>query len=129
MPTDGIDTLSPPDGGPPESATVFPVQVNPWRSEPKKSQFLDVLQNFLSQIDLDGLLPGGATDGSVGIRATTTGASGPSTQWKRMIIGRVDGGGTVDAGTGFTVNRPSTGTFDVTFTAQFSALPAVIALV
>lgn len=44
----------------------------------------------------------------------------------RIITGRINADGTIAAGTGFTVNRPSAGTYDITFTVAFAALPAFV---
>jgi hypothetical protein len=47
----------------------------------------------------------------------------------RTVTGRVTDTGAITAGTGFTVNKSATGTYDVTFTSAFSAVPTVMATV
>ena len=44
----------------------------------------------------------------------------------RMIWGCVNGDGTVASGSSFTVERTSRGTYRITYTVPFSALPAVV---
>lgn len=43
------------------------------------------------------------------------------------LRGRIGSGGTVAAGTGFTVSKPGTGRYLVTFETEFSARPVVVA--
>jgi len=43
------------------------------------------------------------------------------------ILGMVDQNGNVIAGSGFTVNNSSTGTYKITFTTAFTSTPVVIA--
>ena len=45
----------------------------------------------------------------------------------RMIRGQVESSGAISAGTGFTVNRSATGTYDITIQTAFSALPSAVA--
>lgn len=45
----------------------------------------------------------------------------------RTVRGTVGAGGTVFAGSGWTVSRPSTGRFDVTFNTAFSSTPTFVA--
>ena len=42
------------------------------------------------------------------------------------ITGQVSAAGAVTAGTGWSVNRSATGTYDVTFTSAYSAAPTVV---
>ncbi len=44
----------------------------------------------------------------------------------RIIRGTVNGDGTINQGSGFTVNNPSTGVFDINFTTAFSIKPTVV---
>jgi len=44
-----------------------------------------------------------------------------------IIRGCVDASGSIISGEGFTVSRPATGTFNITFSSAFADLPAVIA--
>lgn len=44
----------------------------------------------------------------------------------RIITGRVTGAGVIVAGTGFTVNRTGAGSYTITFTTAFAAVPIVL---
>lgn len=52
--------------------------------------------------------------------------SGADPVWVKQSIGRVSGAGAVVSGTGFTAVRNALGSYTVTFTAAFPAVPVVI---
>lgn len=44
----------------------------------------------------------------------------------KILWGRVNGDGSVEGGTGFTVSRSATGTYRISYNAPFAAPPAVV---
>jgi hypothetical protein len=46
-----------------------------------------------------------------------------------IVSGVIGANGAVIAGNGFTVNRASAGTYDITFDTRFGSLPAVVATI
>ena len=53
--------------------------------------------------------------------------SAPGLLANRVVAGRVSAGGSVDAGSGFSVNRTGTGRYTITFSTAFSSAPFVCA--
>lgn len=51
----------------------------------------------------------------------------PASLQSSPITGQIASGGTVTAGTGWSVNRSGTGIYDVTFDSAFAATPTIVA--
>lgn len=81
----------------------------------------------LAGLGLDPPQVARAPSGGQGLALTETGAIPSSLIPASNLTGRIASAGTVTAGTGFTVNRSGTGTYDVTFTTAFTAAPTVLA--
>ncbi len=47
----------------------------------------------------------------------------------RVIRGRVNSAGAIESGSGFTLNHPSIGRWEISFSTPFADVPAVVALV
>lgn len=54
-------------------------------------------------------------------------SSGSGSSQGRTITGQVSSAGAVVAGSGFSVNRVSTGVYDVTFDTAFASTPTIVA--
>lgn len=63
---------------------------------------------------------------TVGSGLSLSGGSLTATGGTTIIRGRVNGDGTIAAGTGFSITRTATGRYTITFTSAFSAVPVVL---
>ncbi len=80
--------------------------------------------------------PGGGTrlmqlgaSGDLNVMGTVTSETGiapGAAEPLRMVRGTVHANGVIDEGTGFSVARPNTGVFDITFSPAFSAPPTIV---
>lgn len=56
-------------------------------------------------------------------------SANPATSGLMIVRGIINASGGIDSGEGFTVNHPSTGVYDLTFTNNFADAPAVVATI